>query len=353
MKTNRKAIILLWILILTLLLSFTACKKTKEESIDKQNFKEDKIQIGLCFDSYIIERWQRDRDVFVSTAEGLGAEVNVQNANGDVERQKAQIEYLIEKGMDVIGIIPIQADAISKEVQKARTAGIKIISYDRLITNSDTDLYISFDNEKVGMIMAEALVEAGLPNKKVLMICGSLSDNNVSLIEKGFHTVMEKNKIDILDIAYADGWKAELAASYIYDNIDTVKKVDGIMFGNDDLATQGIRALSEKRLIDKIKVVGQDADLVACQRIVEGTQLMTVYKPVDKLAKEAAECAIKLAKGEPLENTGTINDGIYNVPYIALEPIAVNKFNIGEAIIDSGFHLKEDVYLNVSQYIQN
>jgi len=349
MKTNRKIIILFWTLVLILLLSLTACKKTNEESINKENLKEDKIQIGLCFDSYVIERWQRDRDVFVSTAEGLGAEVNVQNANGDVERQKAQIEYLIEKGMDVIGIIPIQADAISKEVQKARAAGIKIISYDRLITNADTDLYISFDNEKVGMIMAEALLEAGLPNKKVLMICGSPSDNNVSLIEKGFHTVMERNKIDILDIAYADGWKAELAASYIYENIEVVKKVDGIMFGNDDMATQGIRALSEKRLIDRIRVVGQDADLVACQRVVEGTQLMTVYKPVDKLAKEAAECAIKLAKGEDLENTGTINDGIYNIPYIALEPIAVNKYNMGEVIIDSGFHLKEDVYLNVSQ----
>ncbi|SEV92484.1 substrate-binding domain-containing protein [[Clostridium] fimetarium] len=348
MKTNQKNIILFCILILTLLLSMTACGKTKEENINNENPEADKIQIGLCFDSYVIERWQRDRDVFVSTAEGLGAEVNVQNANGDVERQKAQIEYLIEKGMDVIGIIPIQADAISKEVQKARAAGIKIISYDRLITNADTDLYISFDNEKVGTIMAEALVEGGLPNKKVLMICGSPSDNNVSLIEKGFRNVMDKNKIEILDIAYADGWKAELAATYIYDNIDTVKKVDGIMFGNDDLATQGIRALSEKRLIGRIKVVGQDADLVACQRIVEGTQLMTVFKPVDKLAKEAAEYAIKLASGESLENTSTINDGTYNVPYIALEPIAVKKDNIGAVIIDSGFHLKEDVYLNVS-----
>jgi len=348
MKTNQKNIILFCILILTLLLSLTACGKTKEENINNENPEADKIQIGLCFDSYVIERWQRDRDVFVSTAEGLGAEVNVQNANGDVERQKAQIEYLIEKGMDVIGIIPIQADAISKEVQKARAAGIKIISYDRLITNADTDLYISFDNEKVGTIMAEALVEGGLPNKKVLMICGSPSDNNVSLIEKGFRNVMDKNKIEILDIAYADGWKAELAATYIYDNIDTVKKVDGIMFGNDDLATQGIRALSEKRLIGRIKVVGQDADLVACQRIVEGTQLMTVFKPVDKLAKEAAEYAIKLASGEALQNTSTINDGTYNVPYIALEPIAVKKDNIGAVIIDSGFHLKEDVYLNVS-----
>ena len=348
MKTNQKNIILFCILILTLLLSLTACGKTKEENINNENPEADKIQIGLCFDSYVIERWQRDRDVFVSTAEGLGAEVNVQNANGDVERQKAQIEYLIEKGMDVIGIIPIQADAISKEVQKARAAGIKIISYDRLITNADTDLYISFDNEKVGTIMAEALVEGGLPNKKVLMICGSPSDNNVSLIEKGFRNVMDKNKIEILDIAYADGWKAELAATYIYDNIDTVKKVDGIMFGNDDLATQGIRALSEKRLIGRIKVVGQDADLVACQRIVEGTQLMTVFKPVDKLAKEAAEYAIKLASKEALENTSTINDGTYNVPYIALEPIAVKKDNIGAVIIDSGFHLKEDVYLNVS-----
>ena len=96
-------------------------------------------------------------------------------------------------------------------------------------------------------------------------------------------------------------------------------------------------------------VVGQDADLEACQRIVEGTQVMTVYKPVEKLAQKAAECAVLLAEGKELarRSTVTIESGNYQVPYIGLEPISVDKTNINDVIIGSGFHLKEDVYLNV------
>lgn len=334
-------------LLLTGLVTLAACVKTNNEKAEKEPVEEDTIKIGICFDSYVIERWQHDRDIFVSTCEGLGAKVNVQNANGDVNQQREQIEYFIDKKIDALVIIPIDSEAISDVVLKARDSGIKIISYDRMVKNANVNLYISFDNEKVGRLMAEALIKAGLPNKKVLMICGSPKDNNVSLVNKGFRSVMANGNISILDMYYADNWKAELAASYIYNNIDVVKKADAIMFGNDDLATQGINALSEKRLIDKIKVVGQDADLVACQRIVEGTQLMTVYKPVDMLAKQAAEYAIKLIQGEVIKNKETVYDGKYYVPYIALEPIAVNKENMDKVIINSGFHLKEDVYLNV------
>ncbi len=352
MKMSGKRIILISIALLTLAFPLTACNQTDTKIVDNELVKEDKIQIGMCFDSFVIERWQLDRDVFVSTAKDLGAQVNVQNANGDVDKQIEQIEYFIKKKIDALVIIPIDSEAVSEVVIKAKDSGIKIICYDRLITNANADLYISFDNEKVGIIMAEALIEAGLPRKSVVMVCGSQKDNNVSLVKQGFWNVMNNNSINILDIAYANSWKADLAASYIYDKIDIVKRADAIMFGNDDLATQGIRALSEKRLIDNVKVVGQDADLVACQRIVEGTQLMTVYKPVDKLAKQAAEYAIKLIQGETLEHMETIYDGTYDVPYIALEPIAVNKENMDEIIIDSGFHLKEDVYLNVPQSIQ-
>jgi D-xylose transport system substrate-binding protein len=339
-------------LIISLVLLLSGCNKQNNEKAQNQDTKEDRIQIGMCFDSFVIERWQRDRDVFVSTAQELGAEVNVQNANGDVEEQKAKIDYFINKKMDAIVIIPIEVDAIAKEVLKAGDRGIKVISYDRLITNANTDLYISFDNEKVGEIMAKGLIEAGLPGRKVIMISGPLTDNNVTLVNKGFCSVMRRYNIDIMDTAYAEGWKAEQAAAYIYDNIDIVKMSDGIMFGNDGLASQGIKALSEKRLIDRVKVVGQDAELAACQRIVEGTQLMTVFKPVDKLAKEAAECTIKLVKQESIHTVQTIYDGKYNVPYIALEPIAVNKNNMEKIIIDSGFHLKEDVYLNVPEALQ-
>ena len=113
----------------------------------------DKIEIGMCFDSFVIERWQRDRDVFVSSAKELGAEVNVQNANGDVEQQKKQIDYFIKKNVDVIAIICIDPEALVDSIKKAHDAGIKVIAYDRPIPGAGVDLYVSFDNENVGELM--------------------------------------------------------------------------------------------------------------------------------------------------------------------------------------------------------
>ena len=340
-------------ILLSLLLCFSilavSCKPVETIGEESSAREEGKIQIGMSFDSFVIERWQRDRDVFVSTAKEKGAEVNVQNANGDVEEQKKQIEYFIQKGMDVIVIICVDSQELNESVKKAKEKGIKVIAYDRLITDADVDLYISFDNEMVGTMMGEAFVKNGLAGGNVLMLGGPLADNNVSLVENGFKAVMEENEVTILDSFHAEGWRAELAAEYIYNNVDTVALADAIMCGNDDVASKVVHALSEKRLAGDVPVVGQDADLEACQRIVEETQVMTVYKPVEKLAKRAAECAVLLAKGEEIagEDVTMIDNGEYQVPYVGLEPISVTKENINEVIINSGFHLKEDVYLNV------
>lgn len=333
-------------LVLLLLFVLTGCGKGQQETEDVMA-DEEKIQIGISFDSFVMERWQRDRDIFVSTAKESGAEVNVQNANGDPEEQIAQIEYFIEKKMDVIVIVSIEYEGLQDVIKRAQAQGIKVISYDRLIKNAGVDLYISFDNKKVGSLMAEALCEENPDAKKVWMLCGPTTDNNVSLVEKGFRKVMKEKNIEIEEIMYADGWHSELASSYIYENADRVGEVDGIMCGNDSLATATIHALSEQRLAGIIPVVGQDADLEACQRIVEGTQVMTVYKPVEKLAQTAAEYAVLMAQGKELPETETVFDGVYDVPYVVLDPIAVTKENMDEVIIGSGFHSKEEVYLNM------
>lgn len=335
------------LLLLAVCLLLTGCSGAEAGTEVTKQETEDKIKIGLCFDSFVIERWQRDRDIFVSMAKELGAEVNVQNANGEIEEQKKQIDYFIEKDMDVIVIICIDSAGLRDHVRKAKDAGIKVIAYDRLITDADVDLYISFDNERVGTMMGEALVAEGIAGGNVLMLGGSALDHNVSLVENGFCAVMEENDVTILDSMHAEGWKAELAANYVYDHMDVVAQADAIMCGNDDLASKVVHVLKEKRMAGDIPVVGQDADLEACQRIVEGTQVMTVYKPVEKLAQKAAECAVQLARGETLEDTVMVSDGTYEIPYIALEPISVNEENMNEVIIGSGFHLKEDVYLNV------
>lgn len=346
MKKGIKKLLLLSILSVLL----CGCASGEDKRDENVAAEEEKIQIGMSFDSFVIERWQRDRDVFVSMAKELGAEVNVQNANGDLEEQKKQIDYFIKKDVDAIVIVCADSAGLKEDVEKAKNAGIKVIAYDRLITDADLDLYISFDNEMVGTMMGEALVENGITQgSNVLMLGGPETDNNVPRVEGGFKAVMEANQVNILDSIHADGWRAEVAGNYVYDHMDTVAQTQAIMCGNDDIASKVVHALSEKRMAGEILVVGQDADLEACQRIVEGTQVMTVYKPVEKLAQRAAECVIMLVKGEEISGSDVtmIDNGGYQVPYVSLAPISVNEENMNEIIIGSGFHLKEDVYLNV------
>ena len=313
----------------------------------KAGSEDDKIQIGFSIDSLVVERWERDRDIFVTRANELGAEVNIQNASADVNTQIAQIEYFIDKGVDVIVIVAADSDAFSEVVEEAHKAGIKVIAYDRLLNNSNADLYISFDNPMVGSLMGEALTNVLGDGARVVMINGSPSDNNVQMVDSGFYEVSDAHGWEILDVTFVDGWKQELAFDYINDNFDTVVEADAIMCGNDAIAGQVIKALSEKRYAGKILVTGQDADLDACQRIVEGTQYMTVYKPIDDLAETAAEYAVMLARGETPELANSISDGSYTIPYASLTPYAVTADNIDELIVSSGFHLRDEVYLNI------
>ena len=338
-------------LVLLLLFVLTGCGKGQQETEDVMA-DEEKIQIGISFDSFVRDRWQRDGGIFVSTAKESGAEVNVQNANGDPEEQIAQIEYFIEKKMDVIVIVSIEYEGLQDVIKRAQAQGIKVISYDRLIKNAGVDLYISFDNKQVGTLMASSLVNVIGDDGKYLMLSGPTTDNNVKMVEEGLVETLAKSNAEIKAAMNAVNWKAEYAYEFLEQNQSLIDNISGIMCGNDNIATQAIRFLAERGYAGKIPVVGQDADLEACQRIVEGTQLMTVYKPVEDLAKTAADCAINLAQGRDITtvyNTETINNGSYKCPYINLPPVAVNKENIDDIIIKEGFHLREEVYLNIKK----
>ncbi len=335
--------------VLLLLVLLMGCSPEVVESDTGIQKQEDKVQIGLTFESYVIERWQKDRDVFVSTAKELGADVNVQAGSGSVSEQIKQIEYFVEKGMDVIVIIASDSDSLSDAVKNARNSGVKVIAYDRLIRNADVDLFVSIDSEAVGRLMAESIVNSIPEDGKISIILGPLTDHNVVLLEEGINSVLEETNIEVVYKDYAEGWFAEQGFTAVNETFEITDSIDGIICGNDDLANNAIRALSEHRMAGQVAVVGQDADLIACQRVVEGIQTMTVYKPIGKLASIAAESAVKLGQGEELDTEYSINDGTYEVPYIKLEPVAVTKDNIDQVIIDSGFHLKEDVYLNTSE----
>lgn len=333
------------LIFLTVLILCCGCGGNQK---DKPQEKEEtqKKKIGLLFDTYVIPRWQKDRDVLVSALKELGIEVNVQNANGDKERQVQQMEYFIDQKMDAIAVVAIDSESLEDEIKKAQAQGIPVLSYDRLVKNGGTDGYISFDNEKVGKLMGEAMADRLEEGSKILMICGPLEDNNVHYVEKGFLEAIQKKNIQVLDTTYVTNWDSDEVEDYLKQNMNLVEQVQGIMCGNDSLAGQTITTLAQHQLAGKIVVVGQDADLDACQRIVEGTQYMTVYKPVDELADAAAKLLIEMAQGENMEEETVLFDGTYEIPSVFLEPVAVTKENMDATVIADGFHLKEDVYLN-------
>ncbi len=333
-------------LVLAVVLCVSGCAGV--QSAGKENTKEakasERIQIGVTFDSFINERWLRDRDVFVSRARELGADVNVQNANGDVNEQIEQISYFINKKVDVIMIVAVDSASLGDVVKKAHDHNIPVISYDRLVTDANTDLYISFDNEEVGKLMADAIIAALPHGGRILKITGPVKDHNVTLVNSGFDEEIHGHQISVVDDFSAPFWKSEEAYDYLNAHEEDMRGVQAIMCGNDALAGGAIQYLAENRLAGSVIVTGQDADLDGCQRIAEGIQAMTVYKPIEELAAKAAECAVRIAQNQEIEDAMTINDGSYDVPYVSLSPKSVNKHNLDAIIIDSGFHMREDVY---------
>ena len=334
-------------LLLVFVFLFASCSKEVKKTGNNQPTKEEPCTIGMSFDSFVIERWIRDRDVFVSTANGLGAEVNVQSANGDVQTQISQIKYFIKSKVSAIVIVTIDSDALTPVVEEAVNAGIPVVCYDRIVRNAGCSLYISFNNEAVGVAMGNGICKKIEDGADIVKIMGPKTDYNVEQVMNGFDKACKDHKLNVLTECNCDEWKPEIAYEFINKNIDIVKEAEAIMCGNDALAGEVIHALAERGLSRQIYTVGQDADLEACQRIVEGTQLMTVYKPVERLAVLAAECTVKLAKRQPLENVTMFNDGKHEIPYIAIEPVAVFSDNIDEIIIKSGFHQHDEVYMNV------
>ena len=334
---------------LAVLLLLTGCRTAEESASTESPQEPEQIRIGMSFDTFVLERWIRDRDIFVSTATELGATVNVQNANGNPADQASQINYLIDKGMDVLVIIAVDGTdtALQEAIDRAQSKGIKIIAYDRSIPNAGVDLYASFDSEEVGVLMAEAVLSQMPEDGRIAILYGSPSDYNVVLLEQGVSKVLAEHDIEPVYKNYADNWKAEYAYDYMNECLDDLGPVEAVICGNDGLASMAVKSLSEHRMAGDVCVVGQDADIDACQRIVEGTQYMTVFKSIDQLAKQTAQYAVRLADDEPMDLSETFYDGSGDVPFLKLTPIAVTKETMDREIIDSGFHLKSEVYLNV------
>ena len=350
---NKNLRLILAMTIISLVTFAMACNQAPSQNAGNapvvQN-KSGKIRIGLSMDTLKEERWQKDRDIFVKRAEELGAEVLVQAADGKDETQVKQAESLLTQGIDVLVVIPHNAEIAATIVEAAKRQNVPVISYDRLIKNSEPDLYISFDNEKVGEMQAKYLVGKA-PTGNYILIGGAQTDNNAKMFRDGqmkvLQPLIDKGDIKIVADQWARDWSPDEALKHT-ENALTINNnnVVAVVASNDGTAGGSIQALNAQNLNGKVFVSGQDADLAALQRIVAGTQTMTVYKPVTKLAAKAAEAAIALAKKEKVETNGKVNNGKMDVPSILLEPISVDKSNLDETVIKDGYQKREDVYKN-------
>ena len=349
MKAKRSIVNTAFILILILLISIPAGCAREEEYINN----DDTIKIGFILETMTVERWQRDRDIFMAKANELGAdEVIVKNAYEDAQRQDKIIRDMVAEGVDTLAIVAYDKDSLSDAIKYARDNNVKIIAYDRLIREADVDLYISFDNYKVGELIGKSAVE-NVPEGKYLILNGAATDNNAYMLYEGCMSILQpyidEKKIEIIDETWIEAWRDEVSYQYVSDAIEAGMEFDVIIAANDRVAEGAINALSENRLIDQVYITGQDAELAACQRIVEGIQDMTVYKPLSILAEGAAELAVKMAKGEDIGDCDVIGDGKYIVNYIAYEPIAVTEENIVDIVIKGGFYTIEQVYANIDK----
>ncbi|MCL6271895.1 D-xylose ABC transporter substrate-binding protein [Sansalvadorimonas sp. 2012CJ34-2] len=306
------------------------------------------LKIGMSIDDLRLERWQKDRDLFVAKAEELGAKVSVQSANGNEQTQISQIENMISRGVDVLVIIPYNGQVLSNVIAEAKREGIKVLAYDRLINNADIDFYISFDNTKVGELQASAIVKA-VPEGRYFMMGGSPVDNNAKLFRQGQMNVIQPyvdaGKITIVGDQWVDSWLPENALG-IMENALTASNndIDAVVASNDGTAGGAIQALAAQGLEGKVAISGQDADLAAVQRVVAGTQTMTVYKPLHLLARKAAEIAVELGDDKAPATNAELDNNLKSVPSYLLEPIVVTKENVMETVIADGMHKKEDVY---------
>lgn len=344
-KSPLSKIFVILMVVLLILSTFVGCQsKTSSQS--------KKIKIGFSLPTLREERYQRDRDYFVKRATELGAEVLVQAANNDENLQKSQVENLITQGINVLVLDPQNAESAAVLVEAAHKAGIKVISYDRLIKNADVDVYISFDNVRVGEMQGKFLTEK-VPKGNYFIFAGAPTDNNATLFKQGamkyIQPLVDKGDIKILYDQAIKDWQPEEALR-LAENALTANKnnVQAILAPNDGTAGGIIQALEAQKLAGKVVVTGQDAELAAIKRIVAGKQSMTVFKDVRKLAQKAAEIAVAMAQGQDISKdiNGKVNNNKMDVPSILLDPVVITKDNIDKELIESGWFTKEQVYGN-------
>jgi D-xylose transport system substrate-binding protein len=305
------------------------------------------IKIGFSIEATKGERWQTDLDEFQLRAQRLGAQTITLDAKGDDDLQLKQVKDLLNEGIDVLVLLPHDFEKASRIVDAAHAKHVPVISYDRLIHNPQVDLYIGFDLFSVGVLQAQSLVEHA-PKGNYILMGGSPLDPNSKVVRAGQMSVLQplidRGDIKILADIWIPEWRPTEAYVMVAKVLHDLKvPPTAIVASNDGTAGGAIQALEDHNLSGQVLVTGQDADLAAIARLYDGTQLMTVYKPIVGEARAAAEAAVTLAKHSSVETSTTVPNGAQTTKAILLTPIAVNRLNAKATVLKDGFQKIETV----------
>ena len=294
----------------------------------------------------------QDRPLFEAKVEELcpDCEVLYSNATQDAAKQQQQAEAALTQDVDVMVLDPVDGAAAAAIVNQANSKDVPVISYDRLLLNSEPDYYVEFDSPSVGEIQGTALVDKLDENGKeggIVMINGSPTDNNAKLFKQGAHSVIDESPYKVLKEYDTPDWTPAKAQQEMDQAIAALGKDGfvGVYAANDGTAGGAIAAMKGAGIDPSTRpVTGQDAELAAIQRILVGEQYMTVYKPIKPLADKAAEWAVKLINGEEITDaTDTEDNGKTDVPTIKLDVVPVTAEEVKDTVVADGFWKASDI----------
>ncbi len=299
------------------------------------------VKIGISLPTQREERWVLDKEGFEKAAAAAGIEIALQIADNDAGRQQTQCENLIAQGINALIVAPHDGEAAKNIVEMAHAENIPVISYDRLILNADVDLYVTFDQFRIGQLMGEYM-NANLEKGNVVILSGDPADNTSVPLKQGALSAIQ-GKIDsgaykvVLEQECKD-WQPSEALKHMENALTASNNdIQGVIAPNDGTAGGVIQALAAQGLDGKVVVTGQDSEVDAIKRIIAGTQSMTVFFDVRDLSAAAFEAAVKMARGEDPGATGSQNNGKIDVPVLEFGPAAVTKDNYQQLLVDSGY----------------
>ncbi|HEX8440563.1 sugar ABC transporter substrate-binding protein [Archangium sp.] len=331
-----------------------ACNRDKKpEGAGATDKAEKKIAL-LLPESKTARYESHDRPLFERKVKALCPECQLiySNADQNAAKQQDQAEAALTNGATVLVLDPVDSASASAIVARAKQSKVPVISYDRLIVNADVDYYISFDNEKVGQLQAQALVDKlkadGKTGGTLVMINGSPTDNNAKLFKAGAHSVIDGSGFTVGAEYDTPDWSPDRAQQQMEQAITRLGKaaITGVYAANDGTAGGAIAAMKAAGVTPLPPVTGQDAELAGIQRVLTGEQYVTIYKAIKPEAEAAAELAVTLARGQPPEAgkvNGKVNNGKKDVPSILLEPVAVTRENVKSTVVADGFWTAEQL----------